>query len=226
MMNLLTRIGWDARVLAQDDAPGAKDALAAQAAELVDYMLFIDEAVTGGVEGTSGFAARFSSQGPRDRHGRSFRDLDLRTRLMRYPLSYMIYSEVFDSLPATARDAIYQRLWQVLSGEDRSSRYTRITADDRRAIREILRDTKPGLPAYFTSCIQAGRAVCRRPCGRRATAEIVRSCAIVASTSALGSRRCSIARVKVSRRFNPCSLSEWPSFAASSDRLSTAIDSS
>ena len=149
MMNLLTRIGWDARVLAQDDAPGAKDALAAQAAELVDYMLFIDEAVTGGVEGTSGFAARFSSQGRRDRHGRSLRDLDLRIRLMRYPLSYMIYSQVFDSLPATARDAIYRRLWQVLSGEDRSSRYMRITADDRRAIREILRDTKPGLPSYF-----------------------------------------------------------------------------
>ena len=148
MMNLLTRIGWDARMLAQD-APGAQDVLAAEAAEVVDYMLFVDEAVTGGVEGTSGFAAGFSSQGPRDRHGRSLRDLDLRTRLMRYPLSYMIYSEAFDALPATASDAIYRRLWQVLSGDDRSSKYTRITADDRRAIREILRDTKPGLPSYF-----------------------------------------------------------------------------
>jgi hypothetical protein len=148
MMNLLTRIGWDARVLAQD-APGGQDALAARAAEVVDYMLFVDEAVNEPVEGSSGFAARFSSQGPRDRRGRSLRDLDLRTRLMRYPLSYMIYSEAFDALPATASDAIYRRLWEVLSGEDRSSKYTRITTADREAIREILRDTKPGLPSYF-----------------------------------------------------------------------------
>lgn len=31
--------------------------------------------------------------GPRDRIGRSLRDLDLQERLLRYPFSYMIYSE-------------------------------------------------------------------------------------------------------------------------------------
>ena len=86
MMNLLTRIGWDARVLAQDDAPGAKDALAAQAAELVDYMLFIDEAVTGGVEGTSGLR-EILQPGAAGSARLLFRDLDLRTRLMRYRLA-------------------------------------------------------------------------------------------------------------------------------------------
>ena len=149
MMNLLTRIGWDARVLAQEGAPGAMESIAAEALELVDYLLFVDEAPLNGVEGTSGFAARFASQGPRDRKGRSLRDLDLGTRLMRYPLSYMIYSDAFDALPADARDSIYRRLWQVLSGRDRSSRYAHLSDADRRAIREILRDTKSGLPSYF-----------------------------------------------------------------------------
>ena len=147
MMNLLTRIGWEARVNAQ--GANTQDELEASARELVDYLMFIDEAPLDGVAGTSGFAERFAARGPRDRKGRSLRDLDLQRRLMRYPFSYMIYSEVFDALPADAKDAIYRRVWQILSGQESSPRYLRVSGEDRRAIRDILRDTKPGLPAYF-----------------------------------------------------------------------------
>ena len=130
-------------------------AITAGASELVDYFLFVDEAPIGGVEGSSGFAARFSSQGPRDRKGRSLRDFDLRTRLMRYPLSYMIYSEAFEALPETARDAIYQRLWQVLSGQERDAHYaSALSQVDRQAIVEILRDTKTDLPPFFQGAIR------------------------------------------------------------------------
>ena len=148
MMNLLTRIGWEARILAEQSRPEDGD-LTATARELVDYLLFVDEAPLGRVDGTSGFAATFSSRGPRDQRGRSLRELDLDGRLMRYPLSYMIYSEAFDALPADAKDSIYRRLWEVLSGRDRSSKYVHLSDADRRAIREILLDTKPGLPPYF-----------------------------------------------------------------------------
>ena len=148
MMNLLTRIGWEARILAEPARPGNGD-LTSTASELVDYLLFVDEAPIGRVRGTSGFAARFASRGPRDRQGRSLRELDLDGRLMRYPLSFMIYADAFDALPADAKDSIYRRLWEVLSGRDRSSRYAHLSDEDRRAIREILLDTKPGLPPYF-----------------------------------------------------------------------------
>ena len=148
MMNLLTRIGWEARILAEPARPGDFD-LTSTASELVDYLLFVDEAPIGRVRGTSGFAARFASRGPRDRHGRSLRELDLDGRLMRYPLSFMIYADAFDALPADAKDSIYRRLWEVLSGRDRSSRYAHLSDEDRRAIREILLDTKLGLPPYF-----------------------------------------------------------------------------
>jgi hypothetical protein len=58
---------------------------------VVRYMLFKDEArLTDGIEGTSPFAAEFAARGPRDRQGRSLRDLDLRTRLYRHPCSYQI----------------------------------------------------------------------------------------------------------------------------------------
>jgi hypothetical protein len=61
----------------------------------------------------------------------------------------MIYTPAFDALPGVVRDAVLQRLWQVLSGEDRSARYQRLPAADRRAAIEILRATKSGLPAYW-----------------------------------------------------------------------------
>ena len=116
----------------------------------MDYLLFVDEApFTGKIRGTSGYTGIFAAQGPRDSLGRSLHEFDLERRLMRYPCSYMIYSVAFDTLPTEARDAIYQRMWAVLSGKDHGEKYARLSLADRRAVVEILRDTKPGLPGYF-----------------------------------------------------------------------------
>jgi hypothetical protein len=41
------------------------------------------------------------------------------------------------------------RLWKVLSGQDADAQYAGLTAADRQAILEILRETKSDLPAYF-----------------------------------------------------------------------------
>ncbi|WP_205678933.1 hypothetical protein [Aquisphaera insulae] len=118
--------------------------------ELVRYMLFLDEApLSGPVRGTSTFAADFAARGPRDGRGRSLRDFDLNTRMFRYPCSYLIYSRAFDALPAAARDRAYLRLWEVLSGKDRGAAFERRTPEERAAILEILRATKPGLPDYW-----------------------------------------------------------------------------
>ena len=73
---------------------------------------------------------------------------------MRYPCSYLIYSSVFDSLPAPAKNAIYRRLWQVLSGEERGPQYKRLSSEDRRAIVGILRDTKQDLPSDFQGAVR------------------------------------------------------------------------
>jgi len=145
MTNLMTRIGWEARVGAEVGRP-----LPQTAAELVDYMLFVDEAeLPGPISGPAGFEKVFAATGPRDSKGRSLRDLDLKTRLMKYPCSYLIYSEQFDALPERAKDAIYARLWEILSGQDKSARYNVLTRADRQAIVDILNETKPDLPEYF-----------------------------------------------------------------------------
>ena len=157
MTNLLIRVGWEFRVARYERAGRLEISgpLREMVNELVDYLLFVDEALLPArVRGTSGFAEKFSASGPRDRNGRSLRQLDLTTRLLRYPCSYMIYAEAFDGLPAEAKEAIYARMWQVLSGEDRSQRYARFSRSDRQAIVEILRDTKKGLPDYFQSGVR------------------------------------------------------------------------
>ena len=147
MLNHITRLGWEARMGEDAGRP-----LQHAAAALVDYMLFVDEApLPGPVAGPTPFTQTFSSKGPRDAKGRSLRDLALTDRLMRYPCSYLIYSEPFEALPAAAKALVYERLWAILSGQEKGERYERLTPALRRDILDILRSTKPTLPSYFGS---------------------------------------------------------------------------
>lgn len=111
---------------------------------LLRYMLFCDEPpLAAPLKGTTDFAREFASRGPRDSKGRSLRDLDLQTRTFRYPLSYLIYSKGFDGLPEPTRAYIYRRLGEVLNGKDQDRAFRHLSAEDRAAIAEILRETKP-----------------------------------------------------------------------------------
>ena len=157
MSDLMIRVGWEARVL-EHDGTGATPSRArfdSDIEALVAYMLFAEEApLQDPIQGISTFTKTFAERGPRDQQGRSLRDFDLHTRLFKYPLSYMVYSEAFENLPRQVRDRIYARVYDVLSGKDQSARFKRLSAADRRAIFEIVRDTKPGLPAYWASLHQ------------------------------------------------------------------------
>lgn len=115
--------------------------------QLVDALLLVDEApLAEPIAGTSGFAEAFEQGGPKDPQGRSLRQFDLKSRLFRYPCSYLIYSEAFDGLPPEMRQYVWQRLGEVLRGDDRSGRFDHLTLQDRRDIAAIVRDTKSGLP--------------------------------------------------------------------------------
>jgi len=151
MMNLITRTGWEARLAASGD-PKQLARVEDAAVDLVDYMLFVYEApLTARVRGTSGFAEKFAARGPADGQGRSLRQLDLEHRLLKYPCSYMIYSDAFDGMPALAKNAVYRRLSRILSGQEKGEPYAQLAAADRRAILDILRATKKDLPEYFKS---------------------------------------------------------------------------
>jgi hypothetical protein len=108
------------------------------------------------VKGVSTFTKTFAERGPRDPQGRSLRDFDLKTRLFRYPLSYMIYSAAFDALPDYARERVYRLLYDILTGQDNRESIAdlslaHLSKQDRQAILEIVRTTKPHLPAFWNS---------------------------------------------------------------------------
>lgn len=149
MHNLITLTNYKTRLAQYSQAsPGQFQRPAEQ---LLRYLLFTNEAPLPNsgketVGASSAFAKEFAARGPRDPKGRSLRDFDLRTRIFRYPCSYLIYSESFDALPDPAREYVYHRLLEVLSGQDSSPDFARLTAADRQAVVEILLDTKANLP--------------------------------------------------------------------------------
>jgi hypothetical protein len=131
MTNFTTRLGWKARI--------GEGSIDADLESMVRYMLFTDEAaLREPIQGVSSFTATFPKRGPRDSQGRGLRDFDLRTRLFRYPLSYMIYSRAFDALPEAVRTRVYRRLYDELAAR-------------RPDVIQIVRETKPGLPDFWIS---------------------------------------------------------------------------
>ena len=144
MTNLITRVAWQARIA----GPGSA-ALAADLDDLVAYMLFTHEArLAEPIEGVSTFTRTFASRGPADARGRSLRDLDLTTRLFRYPLSYLIGGAAFAALPADVREAILRRLHAALTSAE-AGPAAHLTPADRRAIVEIAAATVAGLPSWW-----------------------------------------------------------------------------
>ena len=148
MHNLITLTNYRTRIAQYEHQPDSEWQKPAE--ELVRYLLFADEAPLNGiVEGKSAYAEEFAGHGPRDSKGRSLRDFDLKTRIFRYPCSYLIYSEAFDALPEPAKGYVYHRLYEVLTAREQDPAFARLTQKDRSAIFEILLATKPGLPAEW-----------------------------------------------------------------------------
>jgi hypothetical protein len=150
MHNFLTRLNYESTIALQQY--GHVNYLKNVIEAFLKYLLFTEEAaLTGPIRGSSDFTTSFSAQGPKDKQGRSLRQFDLNTRLFKYPCSYLIYSDAFDRLPDKLKARIYERLWEVLTGKDTSPAFESIPAETRQAIREIIGETKKGLPAYWKS---------------------------------------------------------------------------
>jgi hypothetical protein len=152
IINLITSISAQARSLAEKGKFDAATTVRLDSAveDIVSALLFADEAeLHRPVKGVSSFTQTFPQRGPRDKRGRSLRDFDLHKRMFHYPLSYMIYDGIFDTMQDNVRTRVYRRLYDVLSGQDSTPKYARLSREDRTAILEILRDTKQNLPDYF-----------------------------------------------------------------------------
>jgi hypothetical protein len=150
VQNLLTRANFEVReALARSGGKAGALSTKTQGElrgfmdDLAKAMLFEDAApYTDAIHGNSGFDVWFQKQGPTDPKGRSLRELDLKTRLFRYPLSYLVYTPSFDALPEYARDYVYGRFAAALQGSDTL---------------QILIATKPSFAQYFAKHQAAAR---------------------------------------------------------------------
>ena len=132
----------------QDFSPRVEKAMTAIFESLVRGLLNADAApFVRPITGSSGYDAWFEKQGPKDPRGRSLRELDLKTRLFRYPLSYLIYSDGFEGLPEYGKLYVYTRIAEVLRGQDPRIPLPELSAADRQAMLEILSTTKPAFAA-------------------------------------------------------------------------------
>jgi hypothetical protein len=100
-----------------------------------------DFPLTSPVQGTSGFAEKFVEGAARDTLGRSLRDLDLQSRLFRFPCSYLVYSDSFQELPVEVKSRILQKLVDVLTSVQPTEGFEHMTTADRTAVLQILRET-------------------------------------------------------------------------------------
>ncbi len=129
----------------------AKPEMEALADELARYALFADEAKLPreGIEGDPEFVREFQRNKKAVKAGPSLKDFDLKDRMFKYRCSYMLYTESWQKLPAMLRERVYFKMAEGLREQNANPAYAYLPADEKRAIRAILKETLPGLPAWW-----------------------------------------------------------------------------
>jgi hypothetical protein len=143
------RIHWLQKSLdpaADPDAGAAGKHADESARKIADLLLFENEAELGenGIEGDPAFQEAFIRRFPRTADGRSLADFQLNDHLFKHRCSYMVYSEVFKSLPPRVMSAVIARLQAILESDPGPGNHPEIKASERRKIVAILRETLPG----------------------------------------------------------------------------------
>ena len=145
MHNYVARLNIEAKQMLA--AYGHVRYIRSQVDAFLRYLLFTEEfPLTQKIEGNPDFIRDFTASGIRDSKGRSLRDLDLKTRIFKYPCSFLICSPSFDAISDPIKDVILHKLHDILTGKNDEAQFARLTPEDRKAILEILLETKKTLP--------------------------------------------------------------------------------
>ncbi len=144
VQNIISQTGLDLK--------GQKRVSESDVEPLVRALLGSEEApFTAPVRGSSAFALQYGKQFPKDKQGRSLGQLDLITRLQKFPCSPLIYSTSFESLPAPVRAQVWKRFKEILMGNDPNPFFKHLKKADRNAIRLILVDTVTEFRTFLAS---------------------------------------------------------------------------
>lgn len=139
-INLLVRAGYEHRLGRQSDVEE----------RLMRYLVFADEApLQAPITHRSAFAKQFAENSATEAARPSLREFDLKTRLFKHRLSYLIESPLFDALPTAVRDRIYRQLWYGLTNKSPSKLFQHLPEDERAAIVRIVATIKKSRPDYW-----------------------------------------------------------------------------
>lgn len=157
IQNQITRVNFATKNALRDDviykpselvdgkhSAGALSRIKNACEPLIQALLCSGEvALTSPIKGSTSFASDYAAAAPKDKKGRSLGQLNLQSRVLEYSCSPMIYSSAFDGLPVEAKTQIFKRLHEILDGKDTSKPFAHLTDQGRKAIAEILSETKP-----------------------------------------------------------------------------------
>jgi hypothetical protein len=139
------------RQLKADEHPNAKAEIEKLAEELARYILFADEAKlpSQGIEGDADFIRDFQRNKKPLSNGASLKDFDLKTRLFKYRASYMLYTDSWQKLPSELKERVYYKMAEGLRDQLPNPTYAHLPAEEKRAIRILLKQTLTDLPAWW-----------------------------------------------------------------------------
>jgi hypothetical protein len=116
--------------------------IASNAGKIVRHMLYCsEEPLTEPISGVDAFIDQFRANRREDAKGRSLKDFNLQTRMFEYRCSYMVYSKAFDDMPDLLKQAVLDKLRNVLEGNGDPDVYGHLDVQEREAIRRILIET-------------------------------------------------------------------------------------
>ena len=112
--------------------------------EILEYMLFSDEADIQNIVGNSNFREEFARNKPRSSNGDSLYELKFDKRMSALPCSWLIYSKAFESLQPDLKQCVLQELKNILTNKDIPEKFIHLRKT-RKRIHHLLLET---LPAY------------------------------------------------------------------------------
>ena len=133
-------------------SPGIQRRLQRAGDDVLKGLLFVGETpLTDSVQGTAGFAESLCRPGP----ARPPRPFAARLRFaaaaVQISLQLLDLLGRLERVAGTGPEPHLRRLWEIVTNQDDDQTFAHLTPEDRRAIYEILVDTKPDLPDYWKS---------------------------------------------------------------------------
>lgn len=138
VLNCITRVIYEYKIgTVSNECAGLNTAVE----DLVKKLLFCLEApLTNPIKGGEAFKKYFENSSEEGTLGKTLRQLNLKNRIFKHSLSYMITSDAFGNLPPEARKKVLKRIMQIVQSDQKLQGFEHLQAADKNSIQELLKN--------------------------------------------------------------------------------------